>query len=258
MTARPEAVLLDIDGVLVVGDQPVPGAVRAVHWLREQGIPFRCVSNATRRSRSAIAARLAGFGFPVEPSLVFTPATAAVRRIRADGADSCLLLATGDVHLDLLAGGCRLDDRDPPFVVVGDAGDAWTYGSLNRAFRLLTGGARLLALERDRYWRDRDGLSLGAGPFVAALEFAAGCTAEVMGKPSPAFFRLALDDLGCAAPSVLMLGDDPVADIQGARAAGCTGWLVRTGKFRIEDLGTVPVRPDRVIGSVADLPALLE
>ena len=257
MNSRPDALLFDIDGVLIVGGRPVPGAARALHWLKENAVPFRCVSNATRRSRSTIAAHLAGFGFPVEPSLVFTPAVAAVRRIRGEGADSCHLVATGDVHRDFLAGDCRLVDADAPFVVVGDAGEHWTYGAMNRAFRLLADGARLLALERDRYWRDRDGLSLGAGPFVAGLEYAAGCTAEVMGKPSPAFFRLALDDLGVPAGSVLMIGDDPVSDVEGARGAGCDAWLVRTGKFREVFLEKAPARPERVIDSVADLPALL-
>ena len=258
MSGWPAALLLDIDGVLIVGNRPVPGAVQALDWLEEADIPFRCISNATRRSRSTIAARLAGFGFPVEPDLIVTPAAAAVRRIRGEGADSCHLVATGDVHRDLVSGGCRLVDTDTPFVVVGDAGAAWTYEAMNRAFRLLTDGACLLALERDRCWRDHDGLSLGAGPFVAGLEYAAGCTAELMGKPSPAFFRLALDDLGVPAESVLMIGDNPIADIEGAQGAGCRGWLVRTGMYRDGDREASVVRPDRVIDSIAELPALLE
>ncbi len=256
MSPRPAAVLLDIDGVLTIGDLPLPGALETVRWLRGAGVPFRCVTNSTRRSRGSIAARLQALGFPIPAAQVFTPAAAAVRRIRGERADSCHLVATGDVHLDLEAGGCRLVDQDAPFVVVGDAGEAWSYGAMNRAFRLLVGGARLLALERDRYWRNQDGLSLGAGPFVAGLEYAAGVEAEVMGKPSPAFFRLALDDLGVPAGSAVMIGDDPVSDIGGAEGAGCAGWLVRTGKFRDGDLAAL-AHPDRVLDSIADLPALL-
>ena len=149
-------------------------------------------------------------------------------------------------------------DGEAPYVVVGDAGDRWTYGSMNRAFRLLVGGARLLALERDRYWRDADGLALSAGPFVAGLEYAAGVTAEVVGKPSPAFFRLALADLGVPADRAVMVGDDVATDIGGARAAGLAAFLVRTGKFRAEALAAAPVAPDRVLDSIADLRALLE
>jgi HAD superfamily hydrolase (TIGR01458 family) len=253
-----DAVLLDLDGVLYVGDAPVRGAVEAVEWLRDEGIPFRCVTNTTRRSRRAVAARLGDLGFAVPEAWCFTPAMAAVRRLGEEGVAVCHLIAAGDVHRDFEESGIGLVDGEAPVVVVGDAGDRWTYARMNRAFRLLAGGARLLALERDRYWRDADGLVLSAGPFVAALEYAAGVTAEVVGKPSPAFFRLALADLGVPAERAVMVGDDVATDIGGARAAGLAAFLVRTGKFRPETLATAPVAPDRVLGSIADLPALLE
>jgi HAD superfamily hydrolase (TIGR01458 family) len=253
-----DAVLIDLDGVLYIGDAPVPGAIAAIEWLRDEGIPFRCVTNTTRRSRRAVAARLRDLGFSIPEAWCFTPAMAAVLRLGEEGVAACHLIATGDVHLDFEESGIRLDEGDAEYVVVGDAGDRWTYGTMNRAFRLLIGGARLLALERDRYWRDTDGLALSAGPFVAALEYAAGVTAEVVGKPSPAFFRLALADLGVPAERAVMVGDDIATDIGGAQAAGLAAFLVRTGKFRSEVLAASPVAPDRVLGSIADLPALMD
>ncbi len=253
-----DAVLIDLDGVLYVGDAPIPGAVETLEWLRDEGIPFRCVTNTTRRSRRAVADRLNGFGFAIPEAWCFTPALAAVRRLGEEGVAACHLIATGDVHRDFEEAGIRLASEDVPYVVVGDAGDRWTYGSMNRAFRLLLSGARLIALERDRYWRDADGLALSAGPFVAALEYAAGVTAEVVGKPSPAFFRLALADLGVPAERAVMVGDDIATDIGGAQSAGLGALLVRTGKFRPDALAAASVVPDRVLGSIADLPALLE
>lgn len=253
-----DAVLLDIDGVLTVGDEPLPGAVEAVRWLRDERIPFRCVTNTTRRSRRSVAARLGGLGFAIPETWCFTPAMAAVSRLGEEGASACHLIATGDVQRDFEKAGIELADGEAPAVVVGDAGDRWTYGTMNRAFRLLVGGASLIALERDRYWRDADGLSLSAGPFVAALEYAAGTTAEVVGKPSPAFFRLALADLGVSAGRAVMIGDDLETDIGGAHAAGLAAVLVRTGKFRPDTLAKAPVAPDRVLDSIADLPAMLE
>jgi HAD superfamily hydrolase (TIGR01458 family) len=253
-----EAVLIDLDGVLYVGDTPVPGALEAVDWLREKEIPFRCVTNTTRRSRRAIASRLSSLGFEIPEEWCFTPAMAAVRRLREAGAAACHLVAAGDVHRDFEEAGFRLEADGAPFVVVGDAGDGWTYESMNRAFRLLLDGAGLIALERDRYWRDADGLVLSAGPFVAALEYGAGVTAEVVGKPSPAFFRLALADLGVSAGRAVMVGDDVATDIGGARGAGIAGFLVKTGKFRPDALAAAEVVPIRVIDSIADLPAILE
>jgi ribonucleotide monophosphatase NagD (HAD superfamily) len=81
-------------------------------------------------------------------------------------------------------------------VVLGDLAAGWTFDVLNRAFRQVLAGARLVALQRNRYWKTADGLSLDAGPFVAALEYATGATATVVGKPSAAFFALATAALG--------------------------------------------------------------
>jgi HAD superfamily hydrolase (TIGR01458 family) len=129
--------------------------------------------------------------------------------------------------------GLASDGKDA--VVVGDAGDGFTYAALNRAFRHLMLGAPLLALAANKYFREPDGLSLDAGPFVAALEYASGTRALLFGKPAPEFFRAAVDGFGCPPAEVAMIGDDVEADVNGAIAAGLAGILVRTGKYRLED-----------------------
>jgi HAD superfamily hydrolase (TIGR01458 family) len=142
----------------------------------------------------------------------------------------------------------------PTAVIVGDLGEAWTYGLLQEAFDYLMSGGALIALSRDRYWL-RDGrLALDAGPFVAALEYATGRVATVAGKPSPAFFAAALRSLGVTDPTrVAMVGDDLWSDVEGAQRAGLRGWLVRTGKFREETLRTSGITPHRILDSVAEL-----
>ena len=239
-----EAVLIDIDGVLTVGDEPVPGSLDAVQWLHDEGIPSRCVTNTTRRSRRPGAARLGDLGFAIPGGWCFAPDMAAVSRPGEAGTSACRLIATGDVHRDFEEGRIDLADGKAPFVVVGNTGDRWTCDSRNRAFRPLVGGAGLVALERDRYWRDADGLAFSAGPFVAELEYAAGTTAEVVGKPSPALFRLALTDREVPAGRAVIIGDDVETDIRGARAAGLAAVLVRTGKFRPETLAKAPATPE--------------
>jgi len=114
-----------------------------------------------------------------------------------------------------------------------------------------------MALERDRYWMDAGGLSLSAGPFVAALEYATGSRAELVGKPSPAFFRVALDSMGLSPGECAMIGDDAVSDIQGAMDSGMAGLLVETGKFRQEELSRLSRPPTKVLHSLAELPKLL-
>ncbi|MFA5254397.1 MAG: TIGR01458 family HAD-type hydrolase [Methanoregula sp.] len=249
--------LIDLDGVLYTGDTPVPGAIETVQYLVDHGYPFRCLSNSTRRCRKTIAARLEKMGFAIPKCAIFTPSLAAVRYMKNAGKDRAYLLVTGDVGQDF-SGACTDDGSvHMDYVVVGDAGDNVTYANLNRAFRCLMDGTQLLALERDRYWMDNDGLALSAGPVVAALEMAAGTTATVVGKPSKEFFGLALADLGLPKEEVMMIGDDIATDIGGAKGAGIRGALVRTGKFRADVLEQSAIRPDHVINSAKDILTIL-
>ena len=249
--------LIDLDGVLYTGDIPLPGARKAMEFLTERGYPFRCVSNSTRKCRATIAARLEKLGFDIPERAIFTPPLAAVRYMQETGKHRAYLLTTGDVDRDF-AGTCTDDgSTNVDYVIVGDAGDKMTYASMNHAFRCLMEGADLIALEKDRYWMAPDGISLSAGPFVAALESATGKTATVVGKPSKAFFDLALRDMGLAADGVVMIGDDILTDIGGAQAAGMRGVLVRTGKFREEALEAALIKPAAVINSVGDIGTIL-
>jgi HAD superfamily hydrolase (TIGR01458 family) len=143
------------------------------------------------------------------------------------------------------------------YVVIGDAGEKMTYDLLNAAFRAVTGGAEIIALEKDRYWVAPDGVMLSAGPFVAALEFAAGKTATVVGKPSKAFFDMALRDMDLRPDQAAMVGDDIITDIAGARKTGMKAVLVRTGKFRDEILRSAVIKPTYVIDSIARLGDIL-
>jgi HAD superfamily hydrolase (TIGR01458 family) len=223
----------------------------------EEKIPFRCVSNSTRKSRASIAAKLAALGFEIPESSIFSPPLAAVRYMDEAGKHRAFLLVTDDAGRDF-ARACTDDGSDTvDYVIVGDAGDKVTYASMNHAFRCLMEGADLIALERDRYWMDKDGLSLSAGPFVAALETATGKTATVVGKPSKEFFGLALRDMGLFAENVVMIGDDILTDIGGAQGAGMRGALVRTGKFREEAVRAAPVIPAWIINSIADIRNIL-
>jgi HAD superfamily hydrolase (TIGR01458 family) len=196
-------------------------------------------------------------GFTIPERSIFTPPLAAVRYMKDAGKDRAFLLVTGDVGRDF-AGACTDDGSvNTDYVVVGDAGDMVTYANLNHAFRCLMEGAHLIALERDRYWMDTDGLALSAGPVVAALEMAAGTIATVVGKPSKEFFGLALQDLGLQKEEVVMIGDDIFTDVGGAQDAGMRGVLVRTGKFRREVLEKSSIHPEAIINSVSDIRTLI-
>jgi ribonucleotide monophosphatase NagD (HAD superfamily) len=132
---------------------------------------------------------------------------------------------------------------------------------LQEAFGFLLDGAELVALSRDRYWLKGNRLVLDAGPFVAALEYASSRTAKVTGKPTKQFYDAAVKSLGLPPETspgdIAMIGDDVWSDVRGAQEAGYQGWLVRTGKFRGEQLSESGVVPDRVLASVAEMVEVL-
>jgi len=251
-----DALLLDIDGVLHVGSDPIDGASEVLQVLRARDVPFRLVTNTTSRSRRLVVQGLVELGFEVSDREVLTPAALAVRHCRAQGYDRVALHVADALREDLDELGDRQQD-DVQAVVLGDLGTDFTYARLNAIFRQLQGGAELVALQRNRVWQREDGLVLDAGPFVVALEYATGREATVTGKPSPAFFAAALDDLGVPAGEVAMIGDDVEADVGGALSAGLDGVLVQTGKFRAETLAASDVQPTLVLKSIAELIGLL-
>lgn len=249
------AVLLDLDGVLYVEGEAVPGAPDAVARLRGAGLPLRFVTNTTARSREQTLARLAALGFEVAPSELVAPAALAAQMCAQRGLHRVALVMNDAVKGDFP--GLEEADDGVEAVIMGDLGEQMGYATLNRAFRHVMAGAELIALQKNRFWLTADGLALDAGPFVAAIEYATGRQADVVGKPSAAFFELVLADLGTDAAHAAMVGDDVEVDVGGAQAAGLAGILVRTGKYRADVVAASGVRPAAVAGSIADVPALL-
>jgi HAD superfamily hydrolase (TIGR01458 family) len=241
-------VLLDLAGVVYDGDTAIPGAVEAVALLRGADLPLRFVSNTTRLSKPAVLDRLRRVGLAVAENELFTPAQAARAWLLEHGCSPHLL-----VHPDLDPDFQRLPRGGGRAVVIGDAGEALDYASLNAAFRELNDGADLLALADNRAFKDADGkLSLDAGPFVAALEFACQRKAIVLGKPSPDFFLAALAGMNCPPGEAIMVGDDAEADVAGALSAGLAAALqVRTGKYRAGDEIRFEPRATAVVDDLA-------
>jgi phospholysine phosphohistidine inorganic pyrophosphate phosphatase len=249
------AVLLDLDGVLYVEDEPVPGARDAVAELRARGLGLRFVTNTTARPRRRILERLERLGVELDPDELSTPAALAVRVCRERGHRRVALVMNEAVKEDF----AELEEvgAGADAVIIGDLGADFGYDVLNRAFRQLTDGAELIALQKNRFWMTPDGLSLDVGPFVAALEYAARREAIVVGKPAPAFFSTILAGIPAEPAAAAMVGDDIESDIGGALGAGLVGVLVRTGKYRAAEVQASGVEPTAIVDSIADVPRLL-
>lgn len=253
-----EGILFDLDGVLMIGGQPVPGALETLRTLSDAGVPFRILSNITMSPRQAVLERFRQFGINLPPDLLLTPSAAAVRWLRQQGDPSVAVFVTPESRVEFAQLRLVPDDAESgaDFVVIGDLLEEWTYHTLNRALRLLFNGARLVALGMGRYWRALDGLRLDTGAFATAIAYASGQEPIVIGKPSPDFFQIALDTLGVPPECVAMVGDDIENDVAAAQQVGLKGILVQTGKFHPDDLQR-GITPDWVLPSVEHILPLL-
>jgi HAD superfamily hydrolase (TIGR01458 family) len=194
--------------------------------------------------------------------------------------DDAELQTTGSVATSQLAGkrvlalvmsgmledleGLQLVGMNVDAVLVGGAdegdetGRVFSYLNLNRAFHELQAGADLYCLHKNRWWQTSDGPRLDAGSFVAGLEYAADTEATVLGKPSAAYYDAALSALDADAELTWMIGDDLEGDVVGASNHGIRTILVRTGKFRPDDVERSRVQPDGIVSSIAQVPTWLE
>jgi len=253
------AILLDVDGVFHVSGAPIDGGADAVRRLRDAGHRLRFVTNNTTRSRSALAVELRRIGIELDDDELQTTPMAAARAL----AGKRVLALTMAAIVEDLAGIELVGDHAEAVLIGGadeteETGRVFSYMNLARAFAELDLGAELYCLHRNRWWQTARGPLLDAGAFVAGLEYATGLEATVLGKPSPAYFLAALEALDAEPERTWMVGDDLEADVAGAQLHGMHTVLVRTGKFRPDEVEASAIEPDAILSSIAMLPEWLE
>ncbi|UCN00709.1 TIGR01458 family HAD-type hydrolase [Sulfurimonas sp. SWIR-19] len=239
-----KAVLCDIGGVLYVGNTPIKGAVEAVKAIKKD-YPVRFLTNTTQKTSVQVVQKLQKMGFDIQNEEIITALDVTKMFLEKEKSSAEFLLTD-----DALAFFDDLKLYDKKYVVVGDAQENFNYKNLNRAFRKLMEGASLLAIAKNRYFKDADNeLSMDAGCFVSALEYASGQEASLIGKPSKEFYHLACAALHVSPNECVMIGDDIESDIKGAQDAGIKAALVQTGKFSKTDL-SLGIKPDYIFASL--------
>lgn len=243
-----KAVLCDIGGVLYVGDTPINGAIEALSRIKSR-YPVRFVTNTTQKTGKQVVEALCTMGFEIAEHEVLTALDVTKLFLETHTSRGFYLLTD-----DATAFFDDLNEIERQhYVVVGDAQENFTYERLNQAFRLLQSGSELVAVAKNRYFKDNDHqLSMDAGGFVSALEYASGKEAHIIGKPSLDFYHLACSSMGVDPAQCLMIGDDIESDILGAQEAGLKTLLVKTGKFAPQDL-EIGITPDFIVDSIADI-----
>lgn len=269
-----DGLLIDLDGVLYIGNQPIEGAAETVSRLKAENFALRFVTNTTTKSLETLHKKLIAMQLPIEKNEIISATQAAVLYLRQLGSPACFLVLSDDAKRDFAE--FPQSDTNPNYIVIGDLGGGppsrwvpvksneytgthlkdgppmnWNYDLLNRIFNMVIRGAEMIALHKGKFWQTEDGLQMDIGAFVAGLEYVTGQTATVIGKPSRTFFETALLDIGVKPARAAMIGDDIDSDIGGAQAAGMKGILVKTGKYREELVKKSSVRPNLVIDSIS-------
>ncbi|XP_066880497.1 phospholysine phosphohistidine inorganic pyrophosphate phosphatase isoform X2 [Kogia breviceps] len=251
-------VLLDISGVLYDGGEgggaPIAGSVEALARLKRSQLKVRFCTNESQKSRGDLVGTLRRLGFDISEGEVTAPAPATCLILKERGLRPHLL-----IHDGVRSEFDQIDTSNPNCVVIGDAGEGFSYQNMNKAFQVLMEleNPVLFSLGKGRFYKETSGLMLDVGPYTKALEYACGIEAEVVGKPSPAFFKSALREMGVEAHQAVMIGDDIVGDVSGAQRCGMRALQVRTGKFRPSDEHCLQVKADGYVDNLAEAVDLL-
>lgn len=249
--------LVDLDGVVWVGREPVPGAVEALRGLLEAGKEVVFVTNNPGRPAATYAERLADAGVEVDAARVVTAGevTAGLAAGAPRAGKGAFVIGAPAFHETVAAEGLRVlkdeDGREAGVVVVSGHRE-FDYGELLTATRALQGGAALYATSRDPTLPMPGGAWPGTGAVLAAVETASGATAEIGGKPEPHLFEQARA-LIAGAERVAMVGDRISSDIEGGRRAGLSTILVLSGATSREDAKRADPAPDFVLDDLAGL-----
>jgi HAD superfamily hydrolase (TIGR01458 family) len=274
--AGTRALLLDLDGVIVIAGTAVPGSVEAIAELERRAMPYRIVTNTSLVSRTTLSRWAARLGNDIPPERFQSALSASAAYAAREFAGQPLYVICSTDALTEFAGQHLLTNEAAAApgaraaaVIVGDSAEELTHANLNAAFRLVRGGARLIGMHRNPWWITPDGPTLDSGAYVTGLEFAAEARAMIVGKPSSTFFSTAVADLrrelgrGLARHDIAMVGDDVRTDVLAGQRAGLRGIFVLSGKHALADIDVAARerggrRPDGVAPSLAEVVAALD
>ena len=252
--------LIDLDGVLFVGDWLIPGAIETLQYLEKNNYEYILLTNITRMSKQKILQKLNGMGIFVDSERIMSAPSATVDYINSRKKNAkCYLLSPKETDEDFKGSGIIITRKEEPvdFVIVGYDTNI-NYESLNIAFRLIQNGAEIVGMHEDKIFPGKPKNNIGLGPFVKCLEFGTSKRAQIIGKPNRNFFELGIKKMSATTNETAIIGDSLIQDIIGAKNAGLKTIMVKTGGYDEYELETSSIKPDYLINSIKDLPELLK
>jgi NagD protein len=245
--------LMDMDGVLVHEDAPIPGAAEFIDGLRAAGLPFLVLTNNSIFTRRDLAARLAASGLRLEEDAIWTSALATADFLDSQRpGGSAFAIGEAGLTTALHTVGYTLTERDPDYVVLGET-RTYSFERIAQAIRLISTGARFIATNPDPTGPTPDGPLPATGAVAALISRATGVEPYFVGKPNPLMMRSALNAIDAHSETTAMVGDRMDTDVISGLEAGMHTVLVLTGSTTREQAETFPYRPSRIVDSIADL-----
>jgi HAD superfamily hydrolase (TIGR01458 family) len=248
-------ILIDFDGVIRLGSKPAPDAKEFLQFLSGQKVPSFIISNSTLKTakdlKEFFKENEMDFGIPA-----MTSVDATLNYVK-NNYKKVSVFCEEHIRENFKE---FIDDENPEAVVIGDLGEKWNYETMNDIFRKVHSGIDIIAMQKNKFWKpDGVNLSLDAGAFISAIEYAAEKEAVLIGKPSPIYFYSAIEMLGFSKnSSFIMVGDDIETDIQSAQKLGAKGILIYTGKTKFPLAKNIKEKPAYEANSLREVILVLE
>jgi NagD protein len=249
----PKSYLCDMDGVLVRGSQPIPGANDFIARLQQRGAKFLVLTNNSLYTPRDLQVRLHRIGLELPPNAIYTSAMATAQFLQAQHpGGSAYVIGESGLTTALHDAGYVITDQAPEYVVLGET-TAYSFERITQAIRFVAAGARFIATNPDVSGPGDGGLVPATGAVAAMIAAATGVQPYYIGKPNPLMMRTALRTIEAHSEETVMIGDRMDTDIIVGTESGLETYLVLTGVTRREDVARFPYRPTHIADSVADI-----
>ena len=247
--------ICDMDGVIYLGNQLLPGVAEFVNWLNENDKRFLFLTNSSERSPKELQQKLQRMGLDIGEEHFYTSAlaTAAFLKKQVPGCTAFVIGAPGLLNA-LYDVGVTMNDVDPDYVIVGETA-SYNYEVITKAVRLVLNGARLIATNSDLTGPTEFGIAPACRSLVAPIELATGKKAYFMGKPNPLMMRTGLHLLGVHSEEAAMVGDRMDTDVIAGMESGLATVLVLSGCTSRADINDYPYRPTYILNGVGEIVA---
>lgn len=254
---QPKNYLMDMDGVLVRGRTPIPGATDFIDRLTQQGIPFLVITNNPLYTPRDLAHRLQTGGINIPAERIFTSAMATARFLSTQSPDGkVFVIGEAGLHEAIYTAGLIMTDYEPDYVVLGET-NGYNQLEITKAMRLIERGAHFIATNPDPSGPTEEGLVPACGAMAALIEKATGISPFFIGKPNPLMMRMALNHLGVHSEESVMIGDRMDTDIIAGVSSGMDTYLVLTGITKRVEVQNFPYQPTLIFESIAEIATTL-